>query len=303
MTDFQKVTEEFKILKEKFQSGLLSEAEFKSHLDALMQQDEQGKWWMIGYETGLWYYNDGTNWVIGEPPGNSSAEMPTKTPSIPGSAVPAPESPRPAVVPLTHEFTPPLPSKSEQPTSFKGNPLRYAALILGVGIITGITDLIWGIKGNIAVLYIWPAILLFPLTSILFGPWVGGLAGLVEFLSVFIYDIGRSINTYGLSNIHLNWGNILFDIVLLSLCGVLPSLLVKNPKNWKSVAIAGGVMSLVILANYIIRFGSSDQWANLPGYIIQILLDVTILPLITYWLIGPVRKRGWYWRDQAPKTH
>jgi hypothetical protein len=33
----------------------------------MMVQDGQGRWWMIGYETGQWYYHDGEKWVSGTP--------------------------------------------------------------------------------------------------------------------------------------------------------------------------------------------------------------------------------------------
>jgi len=55
-----------------------------------MIQDEQGRWWMIGYETGQWYYHDGTKWVRGEPPQvavpvppTPPAERPTEARRIP----------------------------------------------------------------------------------------------------------------------------------------------------------------------------------------------------------------------------
>jgi tetratricopeptide (TPR) repeat protein len=33
-----------------------------------MIEDEQGQWWILGYESGLWYYHDGKQWVQSEPP-------------------------------------------------------------------------------------------------------------------------------------------------------------------------------------------------------------------------------------------
>jgi hypothetical protein len=66
--DFSKVEAEFKKLKKQFEAGALTEAEFKAQLEKLMLQDERGRWWMIGYETGQWYYHDGEKWVRSEPP-------------------------------------------------------------------------------------------------------------------------------------------------------------------------------------------------------------------------------------------
>jgi hypothetical protein len=68
MTDFSRVETEFERLKARFESGALTEAEFKSQLEELMIEDEQGRWWILGYESGLWYYHDGKQWVQSEPP-------------------------------------------------------------------------------------------------------------------------------------------------------------------------------------------------------------------------------------------
>jgi formylglycine-generating enzyme required for sulfatase activity len=67
-TDFSQVEAEFQKLKAQYEAGTLTEAEFKAQLEKLMLQDEQGRWWMIGYETCRWYYHDGKTWVRGEPP-------------------------------------------------------------------------------------------------------------------------------------------------------------------------------------------------------------------------------------------
>lgn len=66
--DFTQAEEKFKQLKAKFIEGKFSEAKFKSQLAELMVQDEDGNWWMIGYETERWYRNNGTDWVQADPP-------------------------------------------------------------------------------------------------------------------------------------------------------------------------------------------------------------------------------------------
>jgi hypothetical protein len=68
MKDYAGVEAEFDRLKARFESGALSEADFKVRLEELMVEDEQGRWWMIGYETGRWYVHDGEEWVPQEPP-------------------------------------------------------------------------------------------------------------------------------------------------------------------------------------------------------------------------------------------
>jgi hypothetical protein len=61
--NFNEAEEQFKKLKAQFDAGMLPEPKFKSELEELMIRDEQGRWWTIGYETGLWYRHDGKNWV------------------------------------------------------------------------------------------------------------------------------------------------------------------------------------------------------------------------------------------------
>jgi len=79
--DFAQVETEFRELKEKYDAGAITEDEFKVQLEELMIEDEQGRWWMIGYETGQWYYHDGEKWVRGEPP---RVGRPLVLPSMPG---------------------------------------------------------------------------------------------------------------------------------------------------------------------------------------------------------------------------
>jgi formylglycine-generating enzyme required for sulfatase activity/SH3-like domain-containing protein len=76
--DFAQVEAEFQKLKGQYEAGALTEAELRAELEKLMLQDEQGCWWMIGYETGQWYYHDGTAWVRREPP-----EVPVRAPPAP----------------------------------------------------------------------------------------------------------------------------------------------------------------------------------------------------------------------------
>jgi len=66
--DFEQAENKFKQLKLEYETGKLTESEFKSRLEELMVEDESGTWWMIGYETENWYRNDGEEWVQAEPP-------------------------------------------------------------------------------------------------------------------------------------------------------------------------------------------------------------------------------------------
>ena len=65
---FQDVVETFSSLKAKFQAGEISRQQFIDEMKKLRLKDEQGRYWMIGAQTGKWYYFDGSDWVQAEPP-------------------------------------------------------------------------------------------------------------------------------------------------------------------------------------------------------------------------------------------
>ncbi len=79
----------YRDLKAQFDAGALSEDDFKSRLQELMIQDDQGRWWVIGYETGQWYVHDGEQWVPAEPP---APPAPVEPPPLEASLRPKEES-------------------------------------------------------------------------------------------------------------------------------------------------------------------------------------------------------------------
>ncbi len=99
--DFSQVAAEFRKLKAQYDAGALSEADFKARLQDLMIQDEQGRWWMIGSETGQWYVHDREKWVRGEPLTAEAAQAPAEVepvkpisqPSAPVQATAQPPAP------------------------------------------------------------------------------------------------------------------------------------------------------------------------------------------------------------------
>jgi hypothetical protein len=94
--DFAGVEAEFKRLKAQFERGALTEADFRAQLEELMIKDEQGRWWILGYETGQWYVHDGEKWVQQEPPRAAPGPSAAR-PQYPGATEVMPDAqPRPA---------------------------------------------------------------------------------------------------------------------------------------------------------------------------------------------------------------
>ena len=67
--NFAEVEKKVAKLRQDLAAGRLTEEQFKARLRELMVEDEQGNWWMVGYETGEWYRHDGADWVPDQPPG------------------------------------------------------------------------------------------------------------------------------------------------------------------------------------------------------------------------------------------
>jgi len=65
---FSDVVEAFNTLKAKFQSGEISRQQFIDEMKKLRIKDDQGRFWMIGAQTGKWYFFDGKDWIQADPP-------------------------------------------------------------------------------------------------------------------------------------------------------------------------------------------------------------------------------------------
>jgi len=65
---FKDVLGAFDQLKAKFQNSEISRPEFIDEMKKLRIKDDQGRFWMIGAQTGKWYYFEGKDWVQAEPP-------------------------------------------------------------------------------------------------------------------------------------------------------------------------------------------------------------------------------------------
>jgi ribosomal protein L40E len=65
---FQEVEAAFGRLKENFAEGRISQQEFIDSLKQLRIKDREGRFWMIGAQSGKWYQFDGRDWVQAKPP-------------------------------------------------------------------------------------------------------------------------------------------------------------------------------------------------------------------------------------------
>jgi hypothetical protein len=65
---FKDVEASFKVLRRQFHEKEISRREFIDRLKKLRLRDDQGRFWMIGAQSGKWYYFDGKEWVQSDPP-------------------------------------------------------------------------------------------------------------------------------------------------------------------------------------------------------------------------------------------
>jgi tetratricopeptide (TPR) repeat protein len=89
--DFGDAERRFRQLKAQLDAGQIDAAGFEVQLRQLQVVDEQGRYWMIGAQSGLWYYYDGAKWVASEPPEEGEApRVEAPSPEPPSSPPPAP---------------------------------------------------------------------------------------------------------------------------------------------------------------------------------------------------------------------
>jgi LysM repeat protein len=61
--DFQELQRHYSELREQFDADQISEEEFREEIEGLQIQDEQGRYWTIGAQSGQWYRYDGRQWL------------------------------------------------------------------------------------------------------------------------------------------------------------------------------------------------------------------------------------------------
>ena len=134
-----------------------------------------------------------------------------------------------------------------------------------------------------------------PFWGIMFGPWVGGLAAGIG--NTFISDI--LAGWFGIGGVGGFVGNFLMAFI--------PGLLVRDPRDWKSVVLWGGIVGTLFTAVCV------GGWIALMGYapfmtlftsvlVADIPPNVILTPLVCIWLFDRIRKRGLYWRDRLEET-
>ncbi|MDY6876139.1 MAG: ECF transporter S component [Chloroflexota bacterium] len=136
-----------------------------------------------------------------------------------------------------------------------------------------------------------PLVFVAPLWGIFFGPWVGGLAGLIG--NTFISDI--LAGWFGIGGVGGAVGNFML--------GFLPGLMVKDAKNWKSVilwAVVATLICAVAVGGWIALMGYAPFWTLFSTVLIaDIPPNVIILPILSYYLVDRVRKMGLYYPDRV----
>jgi len=65
---FREAEDTFALLREKFNDRRISQREFVDSLKQLRIKDEEGRFWVIGAQSGKWYAFEGGEWVEAKPP-------------------------------------------------------------------------------------------------------------------------------------------------------------------------------------------------------------------------------------------
>lgn len=71
---FKDVEASFQVIRRQFRLKEISRREFIDRLKKLRLRDDQDRFWMIGAQSGKWYYFDGKEWIQSEPPSEEIKE-------------------------------------------------------------------------------------------------------------------------------------------------------------------------------------------------------------------------------------
>lgn len=65
---FENAERKFFKLKGQFAAGRVTSSELDAALQDLVIEDAQGRYWMLGADSGKWYVHDGAAWIEATPP-------------------------------------------------------------------------------------------------------------------------------------------------------------------------------------------------------------------------------------------
>lgn len=119
---YRHAEDEYFKLRGQFDAGRISQEQFDEKLRALMQQDAQGRYWMLGADSAKWYFYDGAKWVQGDP--------------YPGAPVPPPLTAAPPLPPPAASLAPSVaPALSIPPASLPKRSLPLVPLLIGLAVV------------------------------------------------------------------------------------------------------------------------------------------------------------------------
>jgi hypothetical protein len=77
---FVEVEHRFAALQAQYQAGELDETVYDAELQKLVIEDEADGYWMLGAESGAWYWYDGNQWIRRDPPLAETPALPAVSP-------------------------------------------------------------------------------------------------------------------------------------------------------------------------------------------------------------------------------
>lgn len=113
--DFREADRRYVEFRRQYETGNISNEEFRSRLKDLMVQDLDGRRWAKSVKTGEWHYHNGHRWVPAAPPGYVDQPSPPRT--SPAEMAPSPrrESQSGGYSPLAGKAPAPAPTKYAYP--------------------------------------------------------------------------------------------------------------------------------------------------------------------------------------------
>ncbi|MDE3091728.1 MAG: hypothetical protein KGJ80_20335, partial [Chloroflexota bacterium] len=72
---FRQAEDKYFLLKGRLEMKRITRKQFDAELKQLMFQDAQGRYWMIGADSGKWNVYDGRSWVEAPPPTSPPAPL------------------------------------------------------------------------------------------------------------------------------------------------------------------------------------------------------------------------------------